>query len=282
MVTTEAPPSAPEGVDPDAPLAEASGLLMAGTDAVPVRPRPKSIFSELRDTVYPYAYRVTLYVDTLVGGIPTDARKAKGWLESKLGADKADQVRALVAEIATTRGVSIEEATELALIQNHLNGFKREIADGEPTKMFIEGRQIKAMLKEAANVRWPKEKWGVSNKGTKSYFAEHVFVEDDRVYVCDPDTHEVLSTPTDIHQRFVHTWRGSSIQYEEIVVGAELTFTVVSDADLNGDKASPAAVRKDGDVWGQLLLTGEQQGVGASRSQGFGRFVVVSFDKIGR
>lgn len=122
------------------------------------------------------------------------------------------------------------------------------------------GRQLKAAIKEAANVRWPKERWGPSRKGTLSYFAEHFFVIEERLPLG-------VAEATGIAQRFVHTWRGSGIQYEEYVTDAKIDFTIVTDVELTKEQ------------WALLWLTGEQQGIGASRSQGFGRYQVVRWEK---
>ena len=47
-------------------------------------------------------------------------------------------------------------------------------------------------------------------KWIKNWFPEHVFVIEDRLYLG-------VSEPTGIIQRFVHTPRGTGIQYEEYV-----------------------------------------------------------------
>ncbi|HEX5523644.1 MAG TPA: hypothetical protein VFX53_09365 [Pedococcus sp.] len=180
---------------------------------------------------------------------------AEGWLKGKLGIDRDDLIREEVAKIMLERGVSAEEATAEVSTNKHLNGFKRT----ESGELYIEGRQIKAAIKEAANVRWPKERWGPSRKGTLSFFAEHVFVLDTTVGLG-------VTEPTGVAQRFVHTWRGSAIQYEEYVDGACITFQVTTDYTFSDEQ------------WALLWLTGEQQGLGASRSQGYGRYEVTGWE----
>lgn len=215
----------------------------------------KSVFADFDANVWPHRFVGTLHVEEIAGGIPTDPNKAEAWLRSKIEA-KDDTIRSMVAETMVERGVDADEATELVVQSNNLNGFKRD-DDG----LYIDGRQLKAAIKEAANVAWPKGRWGPSSKGTKGFFAEHVFVEDRRLHL---GTHEASR----VDQRFVHTWRGSGIQYEEIVEDAEIEFTVVTDHDFTSEQ------------WARLWLTGEKQGIGASRSLGFGRYAVVRWDKI--
>lgn len=212
-----------------------------------------SVFEKHRAKVYPYRYEGTLLVHDLHGGTPTDPKVAEGWLRSKLAA-KDDIIRSLVAQTMLERGIEDpEEALEHVDSLKHLNGFKR---DGHG--LYIEGRQLKAGIKEAANIRWPKRRWGPSSKGTRSFFAEHVFVQEERL-------HLGVESPSGIHQRFVHTWRGAGIQYEEYVDEAKLSFHLVTDSEFSKDD------------WAALWLTAEAQGLGSSRSQGFGQYEVVNW-----
>jgi hypothetical protein len=169
------------------------------------------------------------------------------------------------------RGVSAEEAAQLVDDEMHRNGFKR--LNGPGSEFFIEGRRVKAAIKEAGSVavaagKLKKVGWGKTNKGIKSFLAEHVFVIEDNIPLgvmgdafADPENDQA-----DVMQRFVHTFRGNAIQYEEYVKDVEIEFTVVTDQDLTEKE------------WGMIWLTGEQQGIGATRSQGFGRYEVVGWE----
>ncbi len=214
-----------------------------------------SVFASYEKKAYPYRFEGTLLVRSIAGGTPTDPKVAEGWLRTKL-ASTDDIIRAQVAEVMVERGVDVETATEAVVIDKHLNGFKRD-----EQGLYIDGRCLKAAIKEAANVRWPSERWGPTRKGTLAFFAEHVFVEEERLYLG-------VTEPTGVVQRFVHTWRGNAIQYEEYVEDAKIDFTVVTDHNFKATE------------WALLWLTGEQQGFGASRSQGFGRYEVVRWDKV--
>ncbi len=214
-----------------------------------------SVFEKFRAKAYPYEFQVTISVGRIAGGTPTDPRVAEGWLKTKIAPDRDDLIREAVAEVMLERGVDAAEATRVVDTNKHLNGFKRN-----DSGLYIEGRQMKACIKEAANIRWPKDRWGPSRKGTLSFFAEHIFVQEDILPLG-------VVEPTGVAQRFVHTWRGSGIQYEEYVDNAKLTFTVATDNDFTQEQ------------WALLWLTAEQQGIGASRSQGYGRFEVIGWDK---
>lgn len=229
----------------------------------------KSAFEKYEAQNYPYQHRVRLLVGTLAGGTPTDPKVAKGWLQSKLR-DKDDLIREMVAETMIERGLSEEEATQVALEMKNLNGFKREGG-----ALVIEGRQVKAMLKEAATIATQEKRikpkgWGSPQKGLKSYMAEHLFVIEDKIPLQQFEGEALMpvAEATGIMQRFVSTFRGTGIQYEEYVQDAVVEFTIESDHEFD---------EKD---WAALFLTGERNGLGASRSQGYGRFKVMHFERI--
>lgn len=226
-----------------------------------------SIFAGISDKLFAHKYRADLLVFDLHGGTPTDPKKAEGWIRSKLEATD-DTVRRMVAQTMLERGVDvsdlkpeeIESAIEGVVEMRQLNGFKRT----EEGELFIEGRQVKAMLKEAASIAVAgghvnPRGWGKTNKGVLGFLAEHVFVVEDRIGLG-------VIEPSGIDQRFVHTWRGSGIQYEEYVHDAKVGFTVVSDHDFGKD------------FWPILWVIAERNGLGASRSLGFGTFEVQAWE----
>lgn len=238
----------------------------------------KSVFADFRPHVYQHQWLAVIQVESLVGGIPTDPKKAEGWLRSKLGDAKDDLIREKVAETMVERGVDKDTATEMVVALEHLNGFKRLTSpvDTPVAKvvapagtLYVEGRQMKACVKESSNIQWPQRRWGDTSKGTKGFFSEHVFVlEGDMPIFLDEDMKKPALEPTGIHQRFVHTWRGSGIQYEEYVEGAVVAFTVVSDYPFEYNDLAT------------LWVSAEMQGFGASRSQGFGRFSVIRWEPL--
>lgn len=231
-----------------------------------------SVFEKYKARAYPHNYLAELSVRQLLGGTPTDPRVAEGWIRSKMGFDNDKIIQDAVAEVMVERGVTAGEAVEIVNAEKNLNGFKRD-----ESGLYIEGRQVKAAIKEAANVRWPNGRWSAdkggkvrllikegtertSGKATRSFIAEHVSVQEDRI-------HLGVMEPTGVSQRFVHTWKGSGISYEEYVEDVKLSFTVATDVEFSEEQ------------WALLWLTGQEQGIGASRSQGYGRYVVTRWDK---
>jgi hypothetical protein len=217
-----------------------------------------SVFAQHQAEMFPHRFAGELLVGCIAGGTPTDPKVAEGWIRTKLGATD-DLVRQMVAEAMVDRGITADEAAEQVARNKNLNGFKRDHRG-----LYIEGRQLKAALKEAASCAVAAGKlngrgWGKTNKGLLSYLAEHVFVVEDRL-------HLGVTEPTGINQRFVHTFRGSGIQYEEYVENAKISFTVMADHDFSEKE------------WAAIWTSGEQQGIGASRSQGYGRYEVTRWD----
>lgn len=220
-----------------------------------------SVFDKFKAEMYPFKFAGQLSIGVIAGGTPTDPKVAEGWLRTKLGIDGDDLIREKVAEVMVERGVTADEATVIVNEHKNLNGFKRD-----DRGLYVEGRQLKAALKEAASIAVAAGKlgsrgWGKTNKGLLSYLAEHVFVVEDRL-------HLGVTEPSGISQRFVHTFRGSGIQYEEYVEDAKVSFTVITDHDFSNKE------------WAAIWTAGEQNGIGASRSQGFGRYEVTQWDAL--
>jgi len=219
-----------------------------------------TVFDDLREKAWPYRFHAAILVGTIAGGVPSDPNVAEGWIKTKLGAND-DELRRLVAETMAERKITADEAASEINKLKHLNGFKKD-----EHGLYIEGRQIKAMIKEACNIavaagKMEQRGWGKTNKGLLSFVAEHVFVPEERVYLG-------VEQPTGVNQKFVHTFRGAGIQYEEYVEKAQLEFTVMSDYNFKRDD------------WGMIWLTAEQEGLGASRSQGYGRFEMMGWDPL--
>lgn len=216
-----------------------------------------SVFAKYEPQVYQHRFAGQIVIRRLVGGTPSDPKVAEGWIKSKLG-DSDDLIQSAVAEIMVERNLPKTEAAEELARRKHLNGFK-----SNERGLYIEGRQLKACLKEAGGIlistHWKQRKWGATNKGTLGFMPEHVFVLEDNLYLG-------VKQPTGVQQRFVSTFRGTGIQLEEYVEDAVLDFTIGTDYEFS---------EKD---WGFLWVTAQQNGLGASRSQGYGTFEVTKWE----
>ena len=222
---------------------------------------PVSAFAKYQPKAWPHHYRGTIHISRIAGGVPTDPKVAEGWLRTKLGVTNDHLIQQQVAEVMAERGIPADQAVAEVDANRHLNGFKRD-----ERGLYIEGRQLKAAIKEAASVaaaagKLPLKSWGKTNKGLLGFIAEHVCVVDDRL-------HLGVTEASGIEQRFVHTWRGTGIQYEEYVDNANIEFEILTDHPFTDEQ------------WAMIWLTGEQQGIGATRSQGYGRYTVTSWEQV--
>lgn len=219
----------------------------------------ESVFAKKHAERYNRRYQATLLVDYLVGGIPSDPKVAEGWIKKNLGIENDELVAEMVAKTMLERNIEMGDAIDEVVKTVKVNGFKRD-SQG----LYFETRNVMAAIKEASNICWPKRKWGPSSKGTRSYWVEHVFPQRAPLHLGQME-------PDGIHQRFVHTWRGDGIQYEEYVQEAKLSFELYTDAD---EKTITE------DDFATLWACGEDQGIGSSRGVGYGRYTVVGWDRI--
>lgn len=219
-----------------------------------------SAFAAHTNTAWPHRYAATITVTNLAGGVPSDPNVAEGWLRTKL-AKKDDLIRDMVMQTMVERGITdVEEAAAEVDKLKHLNGFKRN-----EHGLYIEGRQLKAAIKEAAGVARAtdklKMKWGTTNKGVLGFVAEHIMVVEDTLQLD-------VTQPSRVLQSFPKNPRTgqTGIQYTEVIDETSFDCTIIADYKFTDQE------------WAMLWLTGEQQGIGASRSQGFGRYEVTRWE----
>jgi len=272
-------------------------------------------FEKYEADAWPFWYNGELSAKQICGGTPADEKTAEGWIKTNLRNSGSElnvreTVEKVKREIRETHAAARraraegndEEAADLLTLES-LSGLEADVmADlSDETVMamavektakdlaglnifkrtkegvlYIEGRQLKAALKEAVSVAANAGKittkgWGNPDnasykKGIKQWFPEHVFVVDDVLPLFREDGTPVTD-PDETLQKFVHTHRGDAISYEEAVNDAHIKFTVKSDVELTEKQ------------WAMIWLSGQDQGLGASRSQGFGVYEVVSWDK---
>lgn len=246
-----------------------------------------SVFQADHDRVWAHRYDCTLHVANLTGGFPLNADVIPGWLKSKIvGNDELLQAaiaQNLVDSLETAKATAatvvaeaeaggrpsptVEDAIAALSKSKSLKGFKRD-----ETGLRIEGRHAKAMLKEAASIavqggHIQEKGWGLASnkKWLKAFFAEHVQVPEPDIYIYVNG--DVAQVPDEVRFDFVHAAGNHGFKQSEIIHDAEVSFTVETDFDFPKD------------FWPSLWVTAEQQGLGADRSQGQGRFVVTKWEK---
>lgn len=232
----------------------------------------KSVFAD--KSVWKYKYSASLNLSTITGGTPSDPRVAKAWLATRLGGDEArdslleaklreTMVERLGSNPEMTHEEVLNAAIEAAAI--NINGFRRT----PDNHLYVEGRTVKAMVKEATSIGLGSgtvpARLGLTKKGAPGFIAEHIQIAEDVIVM--HRNGEPLTEADEVAQSFVHTWRGSGIDYSEVIHNVAIDFTVLADLDLT-------------DLFPVIWTTAEQNGLGARRSQGSGKFVVTRWDRL--
>jgi hypothetical protein len=209
----------------------------------------------------------------IVGGVPTDPDLIAGWVAANMPSVSEEEKAKLAEKTVLELGAAAEEKAE-----GMWTTFKRD-----STGVYIEGRQVKAMFKEASNVlrealikAESKGKDKDAKKETKSRFtnlkskvAERLFVEDEKIYMLRDG--KPLPKVDGNEERAIHVMtaqgpRTALKRTDFVNAPATLKFTL----RFLGDGVV------DQDLIDTLLEYSSWNGVGADRSQGNGLFEVKS------
>lgn len=228
------------------------------------------VFEKFVPQIWPYQYEATLRFQDIAGGVPSDPKVAEGWIKSKVkDPTKEDRIRQAVQELMAEKGLSEDEAIAELNSKRNCNGFRRDLVTGQ---LFVEGRQVKAALKEAVSVcvaagNLEKRQWGKTNKGAISFAAEHIQVMSTQVLLYDANWAPIKEA-TKVVQTFPVNpiTKQTGIQYTEVCEDVQLKVIVTTDWDFTLEQ------------WAAIWVTGGLQGLGASRSQDHGRYMVTAWD----
>src|SRR5215204_761973 len=215
----------------------------------------------------------------LMGGVPKDPKIIQGWLRTKAGVTQADdlfnfQFRTVFEN--GSLGISEEEFNALPANKKHemLEQLTEEYAEEKSTNgfkqdeggLYIEARQLKAMIKESTNILFAKEKWGKTGKGPKGFVAERAFLQPSRIHLGRemPDGVELVVGHVEDK-----AGKRSTLTLHEYVEGATINFQL----EIVRDQVSY-------DQWAMLFTHAERNGLGALRSQGYGQFEVTKFERV--
>jgi len=212
----------------------------------------------LTDGLWIY-YDVNITVGRLVGGVPFAEKMIEGWIKAK-HPDEA-QHAAVIEETKEAMDQKRDDAEKSTWV-----GFKKD-----DRGLYIEGRQVKAMLKEAASVLRVR----LDIAGFKSKVAERLYVTDQRIYLG-------AFQPTGSDERPIHVYTPmgprSALKKSDYVEDAKLAFTVKAlDEPLKTtrekNRVLPSAYVP------ALLEYASENGLGADRSQENGKFTVDSIEE---
>lgn len=252
------------------------------TEVQGVREEPVGIFdSDFDDLFTTYEAEIT-FRDRLMGGIPKNPKIVQGWLRSKAGITEARELYQVTKRtLAEASGIELPDISDEAMqgktadeLYDLIDAAAEEHAGITTTVgfkfdqngLYIEDRQVKALIREGINVLYAGERWGKTNKGPKGFTAERVFIKPPRIYLG-------TKAPTGVETVIGHVTdkQGprSTLGMHEYVDNAVISFRV----SALRDQISPQH-------WKEFWLWAQENGLGALRSQSYGRFALTRWEKM--
>jgi hypothetical protein len=219
----------------------------------------RTILNEEVDALY-RVYRIRLvFRDRVMGGYPKNPKLIASWIKARTGHD--DDITRQQVEAAN-------EAMEMQAIEDSTwTGFPSD-ANG----LYLETRALKAAWRESLSVL----QIFVKKTGSKQIYQHAFFVEgeqhQDRVYLGrmepDGDLERAIHPSTPQGKR-------SALKRTDFVERAEITYLlkVLDTASQEKRHLGMSELRK-------ALALMQDNGLGADRSQGFGKFDVVELEQI--
>lgn len=209
-------------------------------------------------------YQVKLkFRDKLLGGLPKSPKVIKNWLEARTKRT-GPEIEGLAQEIAGE--ISREEAT--AREERIWTGFKSfENEKG----LYLEERQIKALLREAGSVLGY-----TSIIGFRDTINHGVFVDPDKIHLgkVKPDGVEESIIGRALGPRGPRSF----LRKSDYVEKAEIEFKLLVTRSLSPSPRREISITKERlkNMW-ELA---QNIGLGASRSQGYGKFQLLEFKPV--
>ncbi len=222
-------------------------------------------------------YTVELsFRDKIYGGIPKDPEVMLSWLVSraKITKEEAKEMAAKIAEQVKSDPDAVEKG---------VTTFKRDV-----NGLYIEERQVKAMLREAAQTTGFLSKYGI-----REVIAHGVFTGPDKTGKIHllKDGKKVLEED-DYEERALHvmTFKGprDALKRGMYVVKPQVAFELKvikpifkpkpKTEDAKAPKKSPSHIEED--TLRTLFQVAQEIGLGADRSQGEGKFDLVKFERL--
>ncbi len=204
--------------------------------------------------------------DKICGGIPKSPETIEKWIEVTLS-DKS-RMEEIIEQTKKDMGVDdINDETLLAELKKSCwNGFKSNDAG-----LFAEGRCLKAMLKESANII----KKVVDLTAFKARVAERVYVQEDQIPlgVTEADGSD---------EKMIHIIGPfgpvSALKRVDYVTRPLISFSLTVLNEPLTTKTAPKKIQPE-DYLRLLFDFGGENGLGADRSQGYGKFDLVKFEE---
>ncbi len=224
-------------------------------------------------------YQITIKMADIVrGGIPQNPEIIESWLRNRIaGGDEEFRIEMLRTLDSlghdVSEGMTMDQLKDVAkdmAAKNNANTFFRD-----EHGLWIRAANVKAMLKENVAILYPytskENRMGPTAKAAKAFWAERVFVDHQRVYLMRDGQHITEPDGTELQIGHVSGAQGqrSTLTYYDYCAQPELTFTCYSLQDM-----------VEVDMWRNVFLAAQRNGLGATRSLGHGQFKVLAFDKL--
>lgn len=204
-------------------------------------------------------YRLDLNVDRLVGGIPRHPEIVRRWQEARW----PDRPKLIDGDPATPEEAAARTVELLGeQVHEEVAGIWTGFVEHPEGGLAIEGRQIKAMFKESANILRTMIKINGKIIPLRARIAERVFVAERLISLG-------LAQPTGTIERPIHvmTAQGprTALKRTDYVDDAKITchLKVLQDGLITQS------------ILDQILTHASLNGVGTDRSQGAGTFAYV-------
>ena len=196
----------------------------------------------------------------IAGGLPVDPRLIEAWQQ----ANWKRNAKLLPGDPETAEEAAVRTAELVSGLPSEETGWTTFARDHE-RRLCIEGRQVKAAMKEASNIlrlALPESKNG-KPQAWRSRCAEQVFVAE-RLLVLQPGRTE----PDDMLERPIHVMTAQGPR--DAIKRTDLCYDWSLVCTLKVLSAKGALFTRD--VLDTLFEYAGENGLGADRSQGFGRF----------
>lgn len=243
-------------------------------------------------------YDVELQFRHLVmGGVPADPKVIEAWLRTKLGKElfgRDEEMRLMMIRTLQEQGIEgigpddtlerVLKASEALAKQKSTVGFKRDRLG-----VYLEARQVQAMIRENVNILFSDQRWGPTGKSPKGMVVEHVSFPSEKVRIFhvtgaedyeqdelwqlrDPELTPVLEQDG-VELMIGHVdgaaGKRSTLTYHQYVYRPRIKFRMLVIRD-----------RFPLSIWEQIWTAAEGNGLGAVRSQLYGTFDTVRFEKV--
>lgn len=250
-------------------------------------PIPVSVFGSVSEKMVA-VYRVQLTMtDKLVGGIPSSEDSMAGWIRTKMGVTKEDEIqRIMLGHLKDLTSDPENPIVDGALVPfddvkstsdrlaKEMNGtrFNRD-ANG----LVIESRIAAAMLRESVSILFPYHadgdvgRWGPTKKAANGLFREMVSISPSviPIMVRQDDGSLVQAKNPEMFLFTGHVQKRSMLSMHEYVEHAVVSFDINVVLDAVPQNA-----------WPYIMVQAEQGGLGAKRSQQHGKFKTTAWEKV--